>query len=377
MEVMIDATGLADDSAYRGIGTYLRHLLAALAVDPDVSVTALVPARGRVSAGADHRDGPDIPAGVEQARLHRIAPGRWRRIEHELLLPLDLARRSADLFHSPALDPPARCPEPWVQTLHDVIPLVFDDPELAAERRRWHRHAVRCRRASAIIAVSRHTADVAVSTLGLDHRRIEVIHHGVSARFTPGDRSGTDEAPYLLMVGEYSRRKGYREAFAVAGAMAELGYPHRLRVVGRIASWVRPAVDALVAAAPAPERIDLLGFVEDVVAEYQRAEVLVMTSRYEGFGFPVLEAMACGTPVVAFANSSITEVVGDAGILVDDGDVPRMVAAVRSVCDDRQLWHELSQRGIERAAEFSWERSARAHAEIYRRCARTPVASAP
>jgi glycosyltransferase involved in cell wall biosynthesis len=372
VKVTIDATGLADDSAYRGIGTYLRHLLPELAADPDLSVTALAPA------------GADLPARVEEVRLRRIAPGRWRRSEHQLLLPFDLRRQRAEVFHSPALDPPARYSGPWVQTLHDVIPLVFDDPELAVERRRWRRHAGRLRRASAIIAVSQHTANVAVSTLGLDPARIEVVHHGVSPRFTPGERSArgatdspaTDRPPYLLTVGEYSRRKGYPEAFAVAGALAELGYAHRLRVVGRIAPWVRPALDALVASAPVPDRIDLLGFVDDVVGEYQRAEVLLMTSRYEGFGFPVLEAMACGTPVVAFANSSITEVVGEAGILVEDGDVPRMVSAVRSVCEDRQLWHELSRRGIERAAEFSWERSARAHADVYRRCTSEPVAVA-
>jgi glycosyltransferase involved in cell wall biosynthesis len=373
VNVMVDATGLADDSAYRGIGTYLRHLLPALAADPDLSLTALVPAT------AEHRVGLVLPAGVERVHVRRVAPGRFKRIEHELLLPLDLARPSAkaDVFHSPALDPPAGCRTHWVQTLHDVIPLVFDDPELAAERRRWRRHARRYQRADAIIAVSRHTADVAVSTLGLDPRRIEVIHHGVGPGFRPPDDPRTsEEPPHLLMVGEYSRRKGYAEAFAVAGALAELGYPHRLRVVGRIAPWVRPALDALVATAPAPERIELLGFVDDVVAEYQRAEVLIMTSRYEGFGFPVLEAMACGTPVVAFANSSITEVVADAGILVDDGDVAKMVTAVRSVCDDPQLWHELSLRGIERASEFSWDRSARAHAEIYRRWATGPMASA-
>jgi glycosyltransferase involved in cell wall biosynthesis len=364
-ELLVDATALGDDSAYRGIGTYVRQLVAGLAEQPEFTVTALC------------LPGTPLPDGVRPWTLRRVAPGRWRRAEHELRLPFDLSRRPATVFHSPALDPPARYRGPWVQTLHDVIPLVFDDPELAVERRRWRRHAERYRRASAVIAVSRHTADLAVSILGLDPRRIEVIRHGVDPRFKPGDRSAACEAPSMLMVGEYSRRKGYREGFAVAGALAELGYPHRLRVVGRIAPWVRPAVESLVANAPVAERIELLGFVEDVVGEYQRAELLLMTSRYEGFGFPVLEAMACGTPVVAFANSSITEVVGDAGILVDDGDVPAMATAVRSVCDDRALWDELSRRGIERAAEFSWERSARAHADVYWRCATAPTASAP
>ena len=353
--LLVDATGLADDSAYRGIGTYLRHVLAGLAADPRLAVSALAPA------------GAPLPAGVGAVPVRRVAPGRWRRAEHELRLPVDLRRHRADVVHSPALDPPARSPGLWVQTLHDVIPLVFDDPELTAERRRWRRHAARLRRAAAVIAVSRHTAEVGMASLGLDPRRIEVVPHGVGAEFTPGPRDA--ERPYVLMVGEYSRRKGYPEAFAVAGALAELGYPHGLRVGGRIAPWVRPAVESLRAAAPVPERIALLGFVEDLVREYQRADVLVMTSRYEGFGLPVLEAMACGTPVVAFANSSLTEVVGDGGVLVADGDVPAMVAAVRSLLDDPARWSELSERGLERARGCSWERSAAAHAELFLRVA--------
>jgi glycosyltransferase involved in cell wall biosynthesis len=251
-----------------------------------------------------------------------------------------------------------------VQTLHDVIPLVFDDPELEVERGRWRRHAVRYRRADAIVAVSRYSADVGISTLGLDPKRVEVIHHGIDVAFRPG--GGRDErSEHLLLVGEYSRRKGYAEAFAVIASLGELGYPHRLWVSGRIAPWVKPAVDAVVAAAPAPARIELLGYVDDLVAQYQRAQVLIMSSRYEGFGFPVLEAMACGTPVVAFANSSLSEVVGDAGILVADGDVSAMTQAVRSLLDDAQRWEDYSARGVERVKQFSWQKSVDAHAELF------------
>jgi glycosyltransferase involved in cell wall biosynthesis len=354
-QLLIDATGLADDSAYRGIGTYLRHLLSGLAGDRALSVAALAPA------------GTSLPAGVTQAAIHRRAPGRWRRAEHELLLPREIGRGRPDVFHSPALEPPRRSSVPWVQTLHDVIPLVFDDPELATDRRRWRRHTSRYRQAMAIIAISRHTADVGISTLGLDPSRIEVIPHGVGSEFTVASHSGPEAPPYLLMVGEYSRRKGYPEAFAVVGALAELGYAHRLRVSGRIAPWVRPKLDALVASAPAPERVELLGYVADLVGQYQRADAVVVTSRYEGFGFPALEAMACGAPVIAFDNSSIGEVVGEAGILVKDGDVPAMVDAVRRVLDDRSRREELSQRGLERARLFSWERSVAAHRDVYLR----------
>jgi glycosyltransferase involved in cell wall biosynthesis len=356
VKVLIDATGLGDDSAYRGIGTYLRHLLEGLGSRGDLEVQALALPAARV------------PDGVHARRRRALAPGRWRRVEHELRLPLALARMDADVFHSPALDPPARCPAPWVQTLHDVIPLVFEDPELAVERRRWERQAPRYRRAQAIIAISRHTAEVGVTALGLDPERIEVIPHGVSPAFAPAQTEGRDDPPSLLMVGEYSRRKGYPEAFAAIGALAELGYPHRLRVTGRIAPWVAPRLAELVAGAPEPARIELLGFVEDLVGAYQRADALIMTSRYEGFGLPILEAMACGTPVVAFSNSAITDVVGDAGRLVADGDVPALVSALRGVLDDPGLREDLRARGIERARMFSWDRCVSAHAELYRRC---------
>jgi glycosyltransferase involved in cell wall biosynthesis len=357
VRVLVDASALSDASAQRGIGTYLRNLLQALSTNPDISISAL------------SRPGAPLPTGIERVTIHRFAPGRFRSAEHELLLPLDLRRREVDLVHSPGLDPPRRCPVPWVQTLFDVIPLVYDDPELATERRRWQRQAARYREARTVVAISRHSADTGIKTLGLDPRRVEVIPLGVDPRFTPlADRQPSGQ-PYLLTVGEYSRRKGYPEAFTVIGELGARGYPHRLHVTGRIAPWVRPTVERLVAAASDPERIILRGFVDDLVVEYQNADVLLMTSRYEGFGFPVVEAMACGTPVVAFDNSAVTEVVGDAGILVPDGDTTAMAAAVSAVLDTPALRSDLVERGLERARQFNWARSAAAYADVFRQSA--------
>jgi glycosyltransferase involved in cell wall biosynthesis len=357
-DILIDATSLDDASAFRGIGTYVRRLLAGLAPDERFSVSALVTER------------TEVPASVEPVRVRRLAPPRFRPNEHDLRLPYEIRRARPEVFHSPALDPPRRASAPWVSTLHDVIPLVLDHPDLAAERRRWQRRAPRYRSAAAVIAVSRYTADEGIRALGLDPRRVEVIPHGVGEEFRPPAGPRASEEPYLLLVGEYSKRKGYGEAFAAAGALAEAGYPHRLHVVGRVAPWVRPRVEAVVSRAAHRERIDVLGYVDDLVAEYQRASILLMTSRYEGFGLPILEAMACGTPVVAFDNSSIPEVVGDAGVLVPDGDVEALVRATRSVLDDESRWHELSERGLERARGFGWDRSVAAHAELFSAVAR-------
>jgi glycosyltransferase involved in cell wall biosynthesis len=208
--------------------------------------------------------------------------------------------------------------------------------------------------------------------LGIDPERIFVAHHGVDPvyRPDPAHRSGTafppDGRPYLLVVGEYSQRKGFAEAFAVAGALAEAGYPHVLKVAGRIHDHNREELLRLRSAAPAPDRIELLGHVADLASLYRDATAVLMTSRYEGFGLPAVEAMASGSPVVAFANSAVAEIVTGGGALVPDGDVAAMVAALRRVLDSPAAAAELRQQGLDRASQFTWAKSAAIHADVYR-----------
>jgi alpha-1,3-rhamnosyl/mannosyltransferase len=189
---------------------------------------------------------------------------------------------------------------------------------------------------------------------------------GVDDRFQPPrSRNGADR-PTVLYVGEYGPHKGFAEAFAAAGLIAEAGLPHRLGMVGFLAPWYEPIVRDLRAASSHPERIDLLGYVDDIVSAYQHADAVVVTSRYEGFCLPALEAMACGTPVVAFANSAIAETVSGGGILVPDGDVEALVAALADVLSDQVAWKDVSELGIKHARGFTWERCARDHAEVLR-----------
>jgi glycosyltransferase involved in cell wall biosynthesis len=292
-------------------------------------------------------------------------------------LPLDIASSPADVFHSSASDPPFWCSRPWVQTLHDV-PLAFEDADSRHEAHAWSRRRRPVSSADAVIAVSNHVARVATSLLGLDPDRITVVPHGVSAAFSPSAERLTAEGrpaeddPYLLLVSEYGPHKGYAEAFAVISALADHGFPHRLTVAGTVAPWWRPDIDRLLQACSHAERVTLTGYVDDqaLVELYRSADALVITSRAEGFGLPAIEAMACATPVVAFDNTALPEIVGDGGTLVRDGDVDAFVDTVATLVSDAGGWREASSAAHERSKCFSWEESARAHLSVYTEVAR-------
>lgn len=345
----------------RGFGRYLRGLLPELGAIDGIDVRVLAP--GDVA----------LPDGVTPIATRRWAPGRFAAAEHDLRLPQDIARANPDVFHSPALEPPVRCRPPWVQTLHDVIPLVHHPEAFKTEARTWRIRGDRIRRAAAVIAVSSGTADDGIRALDLDPRRVHVVPQGIDPMFTPGEATVGGE-PYVLYVGEYAPNKGYPEAFAVLDGIAAAGLPHQLKVAGRLAPWVLPQVERLVREAANPHRIELLGYVPDaeLLQLYRSAAAVVVTSRYEGFGFPVVEGMACGAPVVAFANSSLTEVVGDGGLLAADGDVADFTAKLRSVLDDEGHRDEVLAAGLARARAFSWKQSAAGHAAVLQAVAAAP-----
>lgn len=354
--VLIDGRGLWDASSYRGIGVYLRSLLPHLSANPAFSVRVLA------------TDDVVLPEGIHRGRVSRMMPGRFATREHELRLPFELRRFEHDVFHSPGLNPLTRSKRPWLQTLHDVIPLAFEHPDFAWERKHWiKRVAPAVARADVVIAVSQHVADEAARLLGIDPARIFVAPHGVDPRFTAPENRSFPDPPYVLYSGEFDPRKGYAEVFEVAARLADAGLPHRLKVAGRLVPWTEPRVQALVRSSRRPDRVDLLGHVKhEIMPElYSAASALLVTSRYEGFGLPALEAMAVGTPVVAFSNSSITEVVGDGGILVADGDVEAFGKEAISVISNEQRWKAISERGIARARSFTWTRSADIHTEAY------------
>jgi glycosyltransferase involved in cell wall biosynthesis len=360
VRVLVDGDPLGRGSAYRGMGTYARHLVSGLGADPSMDLAVIAGRRVQ------------LPAGVAKQRALRVAPDRWAEREHDLLLPFDIARSSAQVFLSPSNHPPRSSRFPVVQTLYDVYPLA-DPTAPEFERSRWRQRRDRWRRLEAVVAISEFTADVGSAALGIERSRITVIPPGVDSAFRPPDPEHPPlpgSPPYLLLVGEYDPRKRHALAFEVIGRLAP-DRPLVLKVAGQVARWNVADITALVNAAPRSDRIELLGYVPraELISLYQGAGAVLITSSYEGFGFPALEAMACGAPVVAFGNTATSELVQGAGILVPDGDVSAMTEAVKSLLDDDDARARLSAAGVARAQEHTWARSIELHAQVLRRTA--------
>lgn len=357
VRVLVDATPLHDDSAYRGIGTYLRGLLGALAERADVELAALVA-----------RDVP-LPDGVVPVRVHRHAPGRLTRAEHAALLPLNVRRAAArsrfDVVHCPGLIGPGRVPLPVVQTVHD-LPALTAGPN--ADTRRLTRAL---RRADVLVAVSADTAaDVARS---FPSARVEVAPLGVAPQFRPAALEPTrgdgdcDGPPYLLFVGEYSPHKRHDLALSVHAAVLREVPGVLLRFVGRVASWHEQDWQRLRAMSPAPKLVEVLGYVDNgrLVELYQGAAAVLVLSEHEGFGLPALEAMACGAPVLAFDGGATREVVGDGGVVLAHGDVDGVIAAAVAVLRDPVHARRLRLAGLHRATRYTWAACAEAHVRAY------------
>jgi len=266
-----------------------------------------------------------------------------------------------------------------VVTVHDLGFRRF--PETAPHGTRWWLARIdrTLARATRIITVSESTRQDLSELYDVEPGRISVIPLGVDrARFRPVDRDATDpvrsrfglDGPYLLYLGGIEPRKNLPNVLA---AFARLGPGLRLVIAGSGVEWnpegavlLQEALDSLPP--EARRRVVRTGYVSegDKVALLSGAEALVYPSLYEGFGLPVLEAMACGTPVVTSDRSSLPEVAGGGALFVDPGDPGAIAAAVERVLSDGQLRKQLKETGMERAAGFTWEETARRTAEVLR-----------
>jgi glycosyltransferase involved in cell wall biosynthesis len=228
------------------------------------------------------------------------------------------------------------------------------------------------RRVARVIAVSNSSREDLLRFTDCDPARVHVIPEGVSGRFQPCDRAVADDRPRcdapvrVLHVGHCGV---YKNVEAVLCAVPLIGKRLARRVeFVKVGGPFTPAQAALIDKLRLGGRVRHLGFVPaaELPAVYRDADLLLMPSLYEGFGLPVLEAMACGTPIVASDRGSLPEVVGDAGLTVDPTDVDGLADAAVRVLADPLLRADLRRRGIERARSFTWERTAAATLDLYR-----------
>jgi glycosyltransferase involved in cell wall biosynthesis len=328
--VVIDADVLGRERT--GDETHVRNLLERL---PDAAAGTL-----RFAAVTRH---PElVPTGVEPIEL----PARLQEVRMAWTLPRLLRRVRPALAHfQHAL--PLACPCPAVVTIHD---LSFErDPDVMGRRDRAVFRTVVPRsvqRAVRVLAVSERTRRDLFDLYDTPAAKVVVTPNGVDPVFSPGGRPDG----YLLFVGAIQRRKN---PLAAASAAEELGLP--LVVAG-------PEKEPALARELERHGAELRGYVgtKELAELYRAAACLVLPSRYEGFGLPVLEAMACGTPVVAADEPALREVGGDAALYAGEGD---FAAAIRRALGEHDA---RSRAGIERARLFSWEATARRVVEVYR-----------
>jgi glycosyltransferase involved in cell wall biosynthesis len=315
--------------------------------------------------------------------------GVWARAKRGLngllwshtYFPYRVRKEKFDVVHSPAFVVPFICPCPSVVTFYDVTHLKF--PEDFESRWRSYLNVVlpiSLRRASAIICISEHTRSDLLKHYKVPESKVHVVYCGVdSARFHQGAALDREWAAsiglrqdYILHVGAFSRRKNIPMLLRAVASLKAKGKFNNLQMV-----LAGPELSVLSGAAEIREVIKEHGLQNTVVFTghipdgqlaglYAGARILAFPSLYEGFGLPVLEGMAVGTPVIASNSSSIPEVAGDAAVLVPPEEPEMWADAIQKVIENASLAAELRYKGLAQSRQFSWQRAASETLDVYR-----------
>jgi glycosyltransferase involved in cell wall biosynthesis len=374
-------------------------LVAVERLDDGMYTSSLALLRGLQRVPADHRyllltGRPGrYTAFASDARfeiIHALIPILQRDavlLEHQMLEPLTLRRLRPDLLHAPGLASPLLWRGPTVLTLHDVAFLDVPEQMSRASLYYWRYVALpSARRATKIVTVSHHARQEIARALDLPLERIETVYNSIGDQFTAAispesmarvrARYHLGEQ-YILFVSTLQARKNVSALIRAFERLAQELPEVQLVLAGGI-SGNSEAIIRDAEQSPVAGRIRITGRVADadLPALYAGARVFALPSRHEGFGLTMIEAMACGTPVVANNASCLPEVAGDAALLVDADDAEAFAAALRRALEDEALRQALITRGLQRAARFRPEQCARQMLEVYEQAANLGAKSA-
>ena len=355
-----------------GIGRYVRELVAALAqADSQTSYRLFV-------AGVNSNGLPSPPAPNFTWNSTALSPRWLARIWHRarLPIPVEFFTGSVDLYHATDFVlPPTRSKTRTLLTVHDLS--FVRVPEAASPGLKAYLDRVvpaSVSRADHVLADSQATKNDLVSLYDTPSHKISVLLSGVDARFKRTDpsvlltmrRKYRLERPFIFSIGTVQPRKNYGRLIQALALLRRKNYEIDLVIAGG-KGWLDDPIYETVRDTYMQQHVHFIGFADetDLPALYSAAECLAFPSLYEGFGFPVLEAMACGTPVVTSNVSSLPEVAGNAGLMVDPYDTEAIAQALTNILDDTALRSQLIEKGYAQVGRFSWVESARKLRQIY------------
>jgi glycosyltransferase involved in cell wall biosynthesis len=372
VRVGINAHLLSFSQGYRnaGVGRYIYYLLRELALRTDDTTYTVF--CHETPPADDPARGPHIR--FVTSRLNTGEPKR-RILYEQTALPL-LSRGRVDLLHAPVNVVPLLTPVPTVVTIHDLSFMVLPDRFLPAKRRYLETFTrLTVRKARHVIADSENTRQDVMRLLRVPPERVSAVPLGVSDHFQPPDPAAIEEfrtrrdlpEHYLLYLGTLEPRKNLVTLVRAYTRLREQGLDWPLVLAGG-KGWLYEDIFRAVEEWNLGEHVRFPGYVsyEEQPLWYGGATIFVYPSTYEGFGLPVLEAMACGTPVVTSTAGSLPEAAGEAGLLVDCRDEEQLATAMARLAGDASLRGDLRRLGLARAAGFSWTRTAEETVNVYK-----------
>jgi glycosyltransferase involved in cell wall biosynthesis len=376
LRVALNAWSLMSQQA--GIAAYTRNLAAAMLESDAVSLRLFY----GYGWSKELRTAP--LAGIESVKswVRRVVPRPYAllRFAQQQCFSAGMQKKGCDLYHEPGFLP-FRFGGPTIITIHDLSPLRYPEAHPPQRVREFGERLPKAiAKASHIIVDAESVRTEVMQTFGVIADRIHAIHLGVAPHFRPRNAGETaavrqryqlEYGRYVLAVGTLEPRKNLMQAIDAYSLLPEVIRRTTPLVIAGMRGWLVKDLETRLRQLEARGEVRWLGFVpaEELPLLYSGASMLVYPSLYEGFGLPVLEAMASGIPVVTSNRSSLPEVAGDVGLLVDPEDTDGLSGCMLRLIEDKREAQQLGRLGIVRASQFTWMACAKKTIAIYQKTA--------